>query len=238
MNPSATGGGRGLANRTQLPEEVATYVRDLITSGQVRPGEFLRIERIAEAVGVSPTPVREGLLALKSEGFVNLLPRRGFVVAPMTPQDIYDLHWAQAQIYGELAVRAAERITDEQLEVLAQNVKAYTSAVSSGDWEILPELGQAFHRELNIAAQAPRLVMLVDSIHANLPNRHYSAANPKHTGEEHPRLLKALRRRDAETVRTLMIDHIVGQGKRLVKTLTERGLWLESSDADDSDPME
>src|SRR6476646_1292784 len=94
---------RARLKRTQLPEEVAAYVRDLITSGQVRPGEFLRIERIAEAVGVSQTPVREGLLSLKSEGLVNLLPRRGFIVAPFTPQDIYDLYWVQAQLAGELA---------------------------------------------------------------------------------------------------------------------------------------
>src|SRR5437763_14072564 len=94
---------RRAMNRTQLPEQVATYVRELIITGQVRPGEFLRIERIAQAVGVSQTPVREGLLSLKSEGLVHLLPRRGFVVAPITPQDISDSYWAQAQIAGELA---------------------------------------------------------------------------------------------------------------------------------------
>ena len=70
--------------RPQLPAEVATYVRGLIISGTVQPGEFLRMEPIAEAVGVSNTPVREGLLALQSEGFVRLVPRRGFVVAPFS----------------------------------------------------------------------------------------------------------------------------------------------------------
>jgi DNA-binding GntR family transcriptional regulator len=54
-----------LTRRQQLPEEVAGYVRELIISGAVRPGEFLRMERIAEAVGVSNTPVREGLLVLR-----------------------------------------------------------------------------------------------------------------------------------------------------------------------------
>jgi DNA-binding GntR family transcriptional regulator len=46
------------------------------------------MERIAEAVGVSNTPVREGLLSLRSEGFVELVPRRGFVVAEFTRQDV------------------------------------------------------------------------------------------------------------------------------------------------------
>src|SRR5262245_23408257 len=74
-----------------LPEEVAAYVRELILSGEVRPGDFLRLEPIAEAVGVSNTPVREGLLSLRSEGFVKLVPRRGFMVESFTPEDVYDI---------------------------------------------------------------------------------------------------------------------------------------------------
>ncbi|MFF4357680.1 GntR family transcriptional regulator [Streptomyces sp. NPDC001604] len=216
--------------RTQLPEEVAAYVRDLIISGEARPGEFLRIERIAEAVGVSQTPVREGLLALKSEGLVNLLPRRGFVVAPITPQDITDLFWAQAQLAGELAARAAEKITDAQIELLKENVKQYATAVKAGDWELIPELGLEFHREVNRAAQSHRLVLILDTITANLPGRYYAAGNPKQTGAEHPELLKALRKRDPELVRRLMTDHISSQGSRLIDILAERGLWADNED--------
>ena len=83
-----------VSRRRQLPEQVAGYVRELIISGVVRPGEFLRVERIAEEMGVSNTPVREGLLALRSEGFVQFVPRRGFVVAPFTRDDVQDLFWA------------------------------------------------------------------------------------------------------------------------------------------------
>ena len=108
----------GGSRRQQLPEEVAAYVRELILSGSVRPGEFLRMERIAEAVGVSNTPVREGLLALRSEGFVRLVPRRGFMVAPFSRQDVHDLFWAQAQLASELAARAAKKMTPEQIQRL------------------------------------------------------------------------------------------------------------------------
>src|SRR3954467_2662346 len=106
------------SRRQQLPEEVAGYVRELIVSGQVRSGEFLRLEPIAEAVGVSNTPVREGLLTLRSEGFVQLVPRRGFVVSPFTRQDVRDLFWAQAQLAGELAARAATHISPAQISAL------------------------------------------------------------------------------------------------------------------------
>src|ERR1700683_5193439 len=114
-----------VSRRRQLPEEVASYVRELIISGTVRPGEFLRMEPIAEAIGVSNTPVREGLLALRSQGFVQLVPRRGFVVASFTPQDVRDLFWAQAQLAGELAARAARNMTPELITKLEANLAAY-----------------------------------------------------------------------------------------------------------------
>src|SRR5919199_4714709 len=129
------------SRRQQLPEEVATYVRELIISGAVRPGEFLRMEPIAEAVGVSNTPVREGLLALRSEGFVQLVPRRGFVVAPFTAQDVRDLFWAQAQLAGELAARAAKKITPEQIADLEDLVQQWEKATDAGDQAALAQLG-------------------------------------------------------------------------------------------------
>jgi len=197
----------------------------LITSGKVRPSEFLRIEPIAEALGVSQTPVREGLLSLRSEGLVQLLPRRGFVVAPFTAQDISDLYWAQAQLSGELAYRAAQRITEEQLEGLAANLDEYSSAVAAGDWELIPEIGLDFHRLVNNAAQSNRLVLLFDTTMASLPNRYYAAGNPKHTGKEHPQILKALRRRDADLARDLSLEHMRTQGERLIQILKDRGFW-------------
>src|SRR3954469_23733712 len=110
MTADAVTGPRAFGpRRQQLPEEVAAYVRELIMSGAVRPGEFLRMERIAEAVGVSNTPVREGLLVLSNQGFVRQIPRRGFVVAPFTRQDIRDIFWSQSILAGELAGRAAKK---------------------------------------------------------------------------------------------------------------------------------
>src|SRR5271165_4170608 len=150
--------------RQQLPEEVASYVRELIISGAVKPGEFLRMERIAEQVGVSNTPVREVLLALRSEGFVQLVPRRGFVVAPFTQQDVRDLFWAQAQLAGELAARAAKKITPERIARLEAILEQFEKAVAAGDEERIADLGHEFHREINLAADSHRLALLLGSV--------------------------------------------------------------------------
>ena len=75
LEPSSPFPAKAVEQR-QLSESVATYLREQILSGQLRNGEFLRIDALAKALGVSTTPVREGLLLLQSESFVRLLPRR------------------------------------------------------------------------------------------------------------------------------------------------------------------
>src|ERR1700759_5117465 len=100
-------------------------------SGHWRPGEFIRQERIAEELELSATPVREGLLSLKGEGFVQLKPRRGFVVAPLSAADVRDLFTAQARLAGELVCRAAGRISDEDLSELKSIHEALRQAADA-----------------------------------------------------------------------------------------------------------
>jgi DNA-binding GntR family transcriptional regulator len=219
-------------SRQQLPEEVATYVRELILSGAVRPGEFLRMERIAEAVGVSNTPVREGLLALRSEGFVRLEPRRGFVVAPFSRQDVHDLFWAQAQLASELAARAAKKLTREQLQRLEELDERHEQAVKDGDSDAVAELGRAFHREINRAADSHRLALLLESVVQQLPNRFYATIEGQvaATRERHPELLAALHQRNVRTVRSLMQKHIIEGADHLIEALESRGMWADSEE--------
>jgi DNA-binding GntR family transcriptional regulator len=215
---------------TQLPDEVASYVRELIMSGRVRAGDFLRVTRVAEAIGVSSTPVREGLVALCNEGLVVQVPRRGFVVAPFTPQDIRDLFWAQGQLAGELAARAAPRITRQQLSRAERIVAAYEEAVAAEEYEAVAGLGHAFHREINLAAESIRLATLLGAVVRRLPQRFYLTIEGGIAAalEEHPHLLSALRDKDAREARSVMEQHISGGADRLIETLERRGLWAEA----------
>jgi DNA-binding GntR family transcriptional regulator len=219
-------------HRTQLPEEVAAYVRELIISGAVRPGEFLRLDSISKAVGVSNTPAREGLLLLKSEGFVRLIPRRGFVVTPFSANDIHDLFWAQAQLAGELAARAAKLITPEQLEYLDKNIVEYDAAIKANADERIAELGHRFHRAINLAADSNRLALLLGSFVRHLPNRFYAEieGHLKSTHNEHPVIIDALRRQDADAARELMEHHILEGADQLIASLEKRGLWDEKKE--------
>jgi len=210
----------------QLSESVASHLREQIISGALKKGEFLRIDAISKSLGVSTTPVREGLLLLQSESFVRLIPRRGFVVNSFSKDDLF---WAQAALGAELAARAATRMSNADIARLETLQAEHEAAFKAGDPRVA-RLGHEFHRAINLAAQSPRLAALLGSLTKQLPNRFYASIEGqlKDAIEYHPIILNAIRIRDAEAARSLMYRHIIAGGEHLIEMLERQGLWDKS----------
>ncbi len=216
----------------QLSGSVASHLREQIISGKLKAGEFLRIDSIANELGVSTTPVREGLLLLQSESFVRLLPRRGFVVNSFSKGDLRDMFWAQAIIGAELAARAAANMSKEEVTRLHEMVADHKKAFEAGDEQRYVRLGHEFHRHLNLAAASPRLALLLGSLAKQLPNRFYAGIEGQmmDTMEYHPIIVDAIRVKDTDAVRSLMYRHIMHGADHLIESLERAGTWGSSPD--------
>lgn len=204
-------------HRPQLGTEAASFVRDLIVSGQLQGGDFIRPESVAQELGISATPVREGLLALRTQGFVRLEPRRGFVVVPLTGDDIRDLFAGQALLAGELAARAVKRGDAAAIAGLEKLQLELESAAERGDHEELEELNFQFHRAVNRLAGAPKLAWLLGMAVSYVPVRFYSTIDgwPMATVHDHREILDAFRRGAAKAARLAMSQHIEHAGELL-----------------------
>ncbi|HSV82135.1 MAG TPA: GntR family transcriptional regulator [Ramlibacter sp.] len=224
----------------QLSASVATHLREQIISGQLKTGDFLRIDAIASELRVSTTPVREGLLLLQSESFVRLLPRRGFVVNSFNKGDLRDIFWAQAIIGAELAARAAQKMTKDDHARLQQLIVDHKKAYDAGDEDSVARLGHQFHRAINLAADSPRLALLLGSLTKQLPNRFYARIEGQlqDTVEYHPIILDAIRVKDSDAVRSLMYRHIMHGGDHLVESLERAGAWGPPQEAANAPTVE
>ncbi|MCX6495610.1 MAG: GntR family transcriptional regulator [Actinobacteria bacterium] len=210
--------------RVQLGDEAAAYLRDQITSGNLPAGAPVRPETIAEELGISTTPAREALQALRAEGFLDLAPRRGFTVARIDGNDVRDMFLVQSMVAGELAARAASNATPELVARMQQIHDDLISAAKRDDLAKLEELNHAFHREINLAADAPRLAWVIKLVARYAPSRFYASINgwPETTVHDHNGLLEAITKRDAEMARAEMVEHVRRAGEQLASHVDAR----------------
>ncbi|EQD82753.1 GntR family transcriptional regulator [Saccharopolyspora erythraea D] len=215
----------GAGRRAQLPEEVAAWIRERILTGRLRGGAHLHLERLADELGVSVTPVREALLALRGEGFVELQPRRGFTVVPLTRRDVEDTHRLQATLAGELAARAARDIGPQQLARLEALYAEMESAGRCGGE--IDELALLFHHELNSVADSGKLAWFLGIALRYTPRR-FTSGVPGWRDmavADHREILVALRNHDPYGARAAMHKHVTHTGRLLTHHLEQSGMW-------------
>lgn len=210
--------------RPQLSEKATAHVRGLIMSGELRPGTLVRPETIGEDLGISTTPAREALQALRVEGFLELVPRRGFVVASLNGQDIRDLFQVQALIGGELAARAAVKAKEEDVAELEALHHELIAAAARNDHHRLEEKNHAFHREINLLAGSRKTVWLLGLVTRYVPRQFYSAIPgwPQATMDDHAELISCIKAKDPEATRAAMEQHIVHSGELLAAHFDSR----------------
>ncbi|WP_326836612.1 GntR family transcriptional regulator [Amycolatopsis rhabdoformis] len=219
------------AGQTRQPGErlsprVAKQVRDLIMSGAVRGGERLRTEHLADQLGVSATPVREALMSLTGEGMVDFRPGRGFSVVPVTRQDVTDLYDTQAYLSGELAARAAGRLTAADLTGLAALQDELERAVAAGDLDTTERADFELHRRVNHAAAAPKLTWMLSLTLRYVPFTAYADIPgwPLAARDGHEPILAALTAGASAAARATMSAHIHLAGELLVDFLAAQGV--------------
>ena len=210
--------------RLQLGDVAAAFLRDQITSGTLPAGAPVRPETVADELGISTTPAREALQALRAEGFLELAPRRGFTVAKVDGNDIRDMFLVQSMVAGELAARATANATPDIIAALDKIHTDLIDAAQRADLNGLEELNHAFHREINLAANAPKLAQVIRLVSRYAPRRFYASINgwPETTAHDHSILLEAIRRGDAESARREMSEHVHHAGEQLAQHVDAR----------------
>lgn len=201
-------------------------MRKRIFNGDYAAGEYVRLDQLAAELGISVTPIREALFGLRAEGLLDQQPHRGFVVLPVTQRDITDVSDVQAHIGGELAARAAAKITDSQLRELEEIQQQLESAYARDDEEDAVRLNHEFHRAINVAADSPKLAQLMYQITRYAPESVFPTVSgwPAKSTKHHRAVLAALAKRDEELARTAMAEHLAAGAVPMIEHLVERGV--------------
>ncbi len=192
-------------------------MRERILAGDLRAGEFIRSETVADELDISATPAREGLLVLQSEGFLRVMPRKGFVVAPLDPKDIEDVFTAQSLLAGELAARATTNTDPSVVSSLERIQDSLEEAAQLKNYDEVERLNHAFHRTVYALADSPKLQWLVGSTLGYAPRKFFAAIPgwPEASARDHRRIVELLAAGDSDGAREAMAEHILDAGRLL-----------------------
>lgn len=219
-----------MARRPQLSEEIADLVGNQIMAGDLRPGTFIRLDETATTLGVSVTPVREALLTLKGEGLVDLVPRRGYSVSPLSRADIEDIFWIQLTLAQRLIARAFENFDDTDRAELKRLVEDFAAAADSGNNAAVVQAQHRIYRMVNLAANSDKLVRILATVSRYIPV-HVYAADPEWCAEQTARnrdLAAAATENDSEKALRSFEAQFTDACARLIEHLETAGVWDES----------
>jgi DNA-binding GntR family transcriptional regulator len=175
-------------------------IRDAILEGTLAPGAPLRPGELADALGLSLTPVREALARLRHEGLVQTRPRSGTRVTPLDLDGAKQALTVIAAMHRLAAETSVPRLTEADLAELAEAAEHFRVAVDTGDWHAAIDADDRFHGVfVRVAANRP----LQETIERNMPllrraeRLRFGTPPGRRSVTQHQRILRAARRGDA-----------------------------------------
>jgi DNA-binding GntR family transcriptional regulator len=201
------------------PHEALTRVdyavqrlRESILSGDLRAGERLHLDAIAQSLGMSAIPLREALRVLGGEGLVVPSPHRGYTVAPVTVADL-DETYRMRLLLEPLAVKlAVPHLSESNHSFLAEQLDLFERAYRDENWADYRLHHRAFHFGIYDRSNAAWLLRFTDVLWLN--TERYQRMTALIAGEleqrmlEHRQILAACIAGDGDRAASLMKDHL------------------------------
>ena len=149
--PAQTGyprAGHRIGDPPSIVALAADALRAMILSGQLAPGDRVVENRVSDDLGVSRPPLREAMKMLENEGLIQMVPRRGAIVTPMTLQDMYEIVTLRAAL-EEMAVRLGVPVTvQSRLDRLRSAIETLENNAALGREDLASNDSFEFHLAL------------------------------------------------------------------------------------------
>jgi DNA-binding GntR family transcriptional regulator len=186
--------------------------REILTL-ELSPRALLVETALARRFGVSKTPIREALAVLQRDGLVEALPRKGYLVTPITVNDVDDLFELRVALEGMAAELAAMRMSPEELAYLESLQPPRAVDPTVGDMRKFLDYNGNFHAAIARGSRNGRLVKLIQQVNEEM-SRMIAAS---YEIGEHKTVLAALRSGNPAAARAAMVEHISASQSRALK---------------------
>ncbi len=214
-----------------LREKILETIRDAILKGSLKPGERVSEPELAERFGISRTPIREAFRQLESEGYLQVIPRKGAVVASLSERDIEEFYAIKIILEGFAARMAAEKLSMKDIEKLESINQRLEQIAKDGDVKNFFRVHNEFHEVFIKAAGNERLYEMINQLVMKFKRlRLASLSQPGRmeiSVEEHRNMIQAFKDHDGDKADSLVRHAATIGADVLIQSMSQSG---DSSD--------
>ncbi len=213
--------------KAKVYEEIVAKIKDMVEKGRFKAGDQLPVEReLAEVFRVSRSSVREALRSLESQGFIESRQGDGTYIASQPAEslvsplasvisteknDQMELFEMRRMIEPDLAYLAAERATEEEIEMMEKVLSLQEEQIARGEYAT--DVDRNFHYIMVRAARNKVILRIIDNIIDLLAESREQylqvEGRPQKSILRHREVLEAIRARDPERAERCMLAHLM-----------------------------
>ena len=196
-----------------LKDHVYDYIAELIAKGEMSDTEKITEQQVCDALGVSRTPVREALIQLAADGYLESIPRRGFFVQHLSENKAREVIEILGPLDGRAAYLAVPYISDADIEQMHLLQESIDLAIDKGLYRLHDELQAKFHDCYHARCGNQRLVGYIHQLNRFFIRRETGTMeetalvrNLRKANEQHAEIVRLFESRDAAGVQNYIRD--------------------------------
>lgn len=200
-----------------LKDHVYDYIAEKINNGSLTHNIRVSEQQICEELKVSRTPVREALIQLATEGYLENLPRRGFIVRGIDERKAMDLYMIIGRLDGLAGVLSMDYITDKEITMMKILITSMETAIASKAADFYYKLQIQFHNVYINLCRNEELIRLLNQLRKNFIRQTYSDKEEdkgtvdlfeilKKTNDHHKVIVEIFQRRDKSEIEKYIRD--------------------------------
>ena len=212
-----------LGRKSPLRDQIYVYIRDLILTGRIRPGDVVDEKLIAMQLHISRTPVREAVKKLSDENLIDIVAQSSTRAAQIDPHEVEQAYIIRRALESEIVGQAALHVTKSDIDNLTGILSTHARAIERKRYTLAIKTDDNFHRKISEIGNLPRLWQTVEISKAQLDRCRYMMlprpGEAKATLTQHQAIIYALSTKKPEKARAAMLEHLDGAYNNTLKFL-------------------
>lgn len=187
-------------------------IKDKIIKLELKPGQRVSENKLAETLEVSRTPVRESFVRLSQEGLIDVYPQRGTFISLIKQEDVEEGRFMREHMEIAVVKLACQTINGTYLQHLSENLLLQDNSISEKNHQRLFQLDEEFHHTIFIGCNKERTWQAVQNMMVHLNRTRMlslaSELNWEKIVNQHKEIVEAIKSQNEKEAERIMREHM------------------------------